>query len=150
MTQKISVLTLAVVAAASLAAERFVGADGNYPAAGGAVFGVTNTGGAAGERGPVDVMGTSIATPGAEIDVDELLQADAQGKLVPQTTGVAVAKAMQAAGADGDRIEVLLLPSAGVRKAAAQADSVAADVATLKTDFNALLAKLRTAGVIAT
>ena len=34
--------------------------------------------------------------------------------------------------------------------AAAQVDSVAADVATLKTDFNALLAKLRTAGLLAT
>lgn len=150
MTQKISILTLAVIAAATLAAERFVGADGNYPSAGDAAFGVTNTGGAAGERVPVDVMGTSIATAGDEIEDDELLQIGTEGKLVPQTTGVAVAKALQAASADGDRIEVLLLPSAGVRKAAAQADSVAADVATLKTDFNALLAKLRTAGVIAT
>lgn len=33
---------------------------------------------------------------------------------------------------------------------AAQADSVAADVPTIKTDFNALLAKLRAAGLIAT
>lgn len=33
-------------------------------------------------------------------------------------------------------------------KQAAQADSVAADVATLKTDFNALLAKLRLAGIL--
>lgn len=35
-----------------------------------------------------------------------------------------------------------------VKKAAAQPDSTATDVAGLKTDFNALLAKLRTAGVI--
>jgi hypothetical protein len=35
-----------------------------------------------------------------------------------------------------------------VKKAAAQADSVASTVAALVTDFNALLAKLRTAGVI--
>lgn len=34
-------------------------------------------------------------------------------------------------------------------QAAAQADTVAADLAALKVDFNALLAKLRTAGVIA-
>lgn len=33
--------------------------------------------------------------------------------------------------------------------AATQADSVAADVATLKTDFNALLAKLKAAGLMA-
>lgn len=35
------------------------------------------------------------------------------------------------------------------KQAAAQADSTAANVTDLKTDFNALLAKLRTAGVLA-
>jgi len=38
----------------------------------------------------------------------------------------------------------------GVIQAAAQANSTATTVADLVTDFNALLAKLRTAGVIAT
>jgi hypothetical protein len=39
--------------------------------------------------------------------------------------------------------------SAGtVKKQAAQADSTATDVTGMKTDFNALLAKLRAAGVI--
>jgi hypothetical protein len=37
----------------------------------------------------------------------------------------------------------------GVKKAAAQADSTAEDAAGIVTDFNALLAKLRTAGVLA-
>lgn len=37
----------------------------------------------------------------------------------------------------------------GVKQAVAQADSTATDVAGLKTDFNALLAKLRTAGILA-
>ena len=36
-----------------------------------------------------------------------------------------------------------------VKQAAAQVNSVAPDVATLVTDFNALLAKLRTAGILA-
>jgi hypothetical protein len=36
------------------------------------------------------------------------------------------------------------------RVAAAQADSTASDVAALKSDFNDLLAKLRTAGLMAT
>ena len=36
------------------------------------------------------------------------------------------------------------------RVSAAHADSTAADVATLKTDFNGLLAKLRTAGLLNT
>jgi hypothetical protein len=41
----------------------------------------------------------------------------------------------------------LVLPAGA--KAAAQADSTATDVAGLKTDFNSLLAKLRTAGLLA-
>lgn len=36
-----------------------------------------------------------------------------------------------------------------VKQAAAQADSVAADNTALRADFNALLAKLRTAGIMA-
>jgi hypothetical protein len=39
-------------------------------------------------------------------------------------------------------------PYAIPTKQAAQADSTAADVATLKTDFNSLLAKLRLAGIL--
>ena len=50
---------------------------------------------------------------------------------------------------------VVSLPTAttsvkgGVKQAVAQVDSTATDVAGLKTDFNALLAKLRTAGILA-
>ena len=36
----------------------------------------------------------------------------------------------------------------GVKKAQTQADSVASDVSTLVNDFNALLAKLKAAGII--
>ena len=51
--------------------------------------------------------------------------------------------------------KVALFNSAGspvtpIAQAAAQADTTAVDLAALKVDFNALLAKLRTAGVIAT
>lgn len=41
-------------------------------------------------------------------------------------------------------------PRVVTKQAAAQADTTAADLTALKVDFNALLAKLRTAGVIAT
>ncbi|MDU5684183.1 MAG: head fiber protein [Kluyvera cryocrescens] len=50
--------------------------------------------------------------------------------------------------------EAYTLPAAttsalgGVKKMAAQADSTATDVAGLVTDFNALLAKARTAGLM--
>lgn len=38
--------------------------------------------------------------------------------------------------------------SATIQKQAAQADTTAADLAALKVDFNALLAKLRSAGIL--
>lgn len=39
-------------------------------------------------------------------------------------------------------------PKVIANQAAAQVDTVAADLAAMKVDFNALLAKLRTAGVL--
>ena len=49
----------------------------------------------------------------------------------------------------GDRTPTVSIRG-GVLQATAQANSTAVDVAGLVVDFNALLAKLRTAGVIAT
>jgi hypothetical protein len=43
----------------------------------------------------------------------------------------------------------IIIEGIELKRAAAQADSVAATVAGLKDDFNSLLAKLRTAGIIA-
>ena len=97
------------------------------------------------------------------------------GGLVEGITGVAGAATASTLGGvkaatkgAGDTVEVKIdpttsklytppytLPGAGaeaiggVKAAAAQADSTAADVPALVADFNALLAKLRAAGVIA-
>ncbi len=108
MTQKISILTLAVIAAGAIEAERAVSRGGAYATAAGKIFGVTNTKGATGERVPADVLGTTIATAGgAFVDGDEL-EVGTSGKLVKKTAGVVVAIALQEATADGDRVEVLL------------------------------------------
>lgn len=112
MTQKISILTLAVTAAVALEAERAVTAAGNYAAAAGNAFGVTNTKGAIGERVPTDVLGTTIATAGGIFAADAYLQVGASGKLVVQSAGKAVAQALQASTGDGDRVEVLWIPNA--------------------------------------
>lgn len=114
MTQKISLLTLAVVAGAALVAERAVDRDGNYSTAAGNAFGVTNSDGAIGDRVPVDVAGTAIATAGGAFDDGDFLEVGSTGKLVVQADGIAVAQALQAAAADGDRVEVLLIPNAPV------------------------------------
>lgn len=112
MTQKISILTLAVIAAAALAAERVVGKDGNYATAGEAAFGVTTTSGEIGDRVPVDVLGTTIATAGEAFSKGDYLEVGANGKLVVHDAGIAVAQALQDAGAGGDRVEVLWIPNA--------------------------------------
>lgn len=114
MTQKISVLTLSVIATVVLLAERVVARGGGYATAAGNAFGVTNTAGAIGDRVPVDVLGTTIATAGGAFADGAYLQVGASGKLVVQSTGIAVAQALQAATADGDRVEVLWIPAAPI------------------------------------
>lgn len=117
----ISILTLTVVAGGAVAAERFVTQSGSYPVAGAAAIGVTRTSAAqAGDLLPVDVLGTSIVEAGGAITLDAALMADAQGRAVPLTVGSKspVARALGTAAGAGDRIEVLLVPSAGLVSAA--------------------------------
>ncbi len=121
MTGNVSTLTLTVTAAVALAACRFVTQAGAYPAAGAAAFGVTRSSAeAAGDLVPVDVQGTAIAEAGAAITLDAPLMVDATGRVVPLTVGSKspVGRAMQAATAAGQQIEILLGPGAGLVSAA--------------------------------
>ena len=121
MTGNVSTLTLTVTAAVALAACRFVTQAGAYPAAGAAAFGVTRSSAeAAGDLVPVDVQGTAIAEAGAAITLDAPLMVDATGRVVPLTVGSKspVGRAMQAATAAGQQIEILWVPSAGLVSAA--------------------------------
>ena len=121
MTGNVSTLTLTVTAAVALAACPFVTQAGAYPAAGAAAFGVTRSSAeAAGDLVPVDVQGTAIAEAGAAITLDAPLMVDATGRVVPLTVGSKspVGRAMQAATAAGQQIEILLVPSAGLVSAA--------------------------------
>ena len=121
MTGNVSTLTLTATAAIALAACRFVTQAGAYPAAGAAAFGVTRSSAeAAGDLVPVDVQGTAIAEAGAAITLDAPLMVDATGRVVPLTVGSKspVGRAMQAATAAGQQIEILLVPSAGLVSAA--------------------------------
>lgn len=108
---KIPVLILAVAAAALVVANRAVTQSGAYAGAGAKCFGFTTEDAEAiGAQVPCDVMGTTIAEVGAAVALDASLEVGANGKLITATAGVVVAKAMQAAGADGDKIEVMILP----------------------------------------
>lgn len=107
----ISLLTLTVIASATVAASRFVTQDGAYPSAGAKGHGVTRSSGVTGDLIPVDVLGTAIVEAGGTVAKDAALELDATGRVVTKSTGVAVAKAMEA-GVVGGLIEVLLIPAA--------------------------------------
>lgn len=109
---KISLLTLNLVAAAVLVAERFVTTDGNYATAAGPADGVSATAAAAiGDMFPADHGGIVTVVAGGAIAKNAYVQVGASGKAVTHSTGVPVAKALDAAAADGDRIRVLFIPN---------------------------------------
>lgn len=111
----IAILTLTVKAAGALAANRYITQAGAYPGAGAKAFGVTRTSAeAAGDLVPVDVQGTAVVEAGAAFAKDADLMVDASGRVVALTVGTKypVARAMEASGALGAFVEVLLLPGA--------------------------------------
>jgi len=67
----------------------------------------------------------------------------------PSTQAKELQKLFEAAAAGSGAAAATTSTLGVVKQAADQTDSVAADVATLVTDFNALLAKLKAAGLMA-
>lgn len=110
MNQKHVLYTLSVAAAAAFNADLAVGFDGNLAGAGLAMKGIADVDAEAGVLLTVDVMGTSVCTAGAAFAKDVELEVGAGGKLVAKTTGIVVARSLEAATGDGDKVEVLLLP----------------------------------------
>lgn len=112
--QKHSILTLSVAAAGAIAAERFVTDAGAYPTAAGSALGVTCTSAAAaGEYVPVDVVGTTVVTAGGVFAKGDAIAVGTNGKAVyGYDDGFIVGRALQASTGDGDRVEILLIPTA--------------------------------------
>ncbi len=111
------ILTLTVTASATLVNNRAVTLAGAYPSAGALAFGITRTDAASGDPIPVDVMGTAIAEAGAAFSADVPLMVGTSGKLIAHDGDGdkhAVARSMEAATADGQMVEVLLVPSSGL------------------------------------
>lgn len=111
MTQKIQILTLTALAAAAITAERFVTSTGQVATAAGNSSGVAESNAAAGERFPYISLGTAIVTAGGAIAKGARVEVGAAGKAVTLAAGKAVGEALEAAAADGDRIEVRLIPN---------------------------------------
>jgi hypothetical protein len=105
------ILTLSVVATAALIQNRAVTGTGAIPAAGARCLGFADVNAAIGERVSVNAMGTTVAEAGAAVAVDALVEVDAQGRVVTKNAGVAVGRALAAATAAGQQIEILLIPN---------------------------------------
>lgn len=148
--------TITLIPSGVINPNRFVDLSGAQAAAGEAARGITHEGAIAGEKAvPVIVLGTAVIEAGAAFDAGVNLSSDAQGRavLAANASDYAInAISVEEATAAGDFVEVIVVPPivrATMIRAAAQANSVAADAAGIVADFNALLAKLRTAGVLA-
>ncbi len=111
--QKKPILTLTVAPTALTAAGLCLTGAGALPAAGGRVLGcLAEACTVVGQNLPIDVLGTSVGTAAAAFAVDTPLMVDANGRLLTATgSNVVVARALDAAAALGDRVEVLMLPS---------------------------------------
>ena len=103
------ILTLPVLAAAALTACRFVSPTGALPTAGGNALGVALSDIASGDTGSVITLGTAPVEASAAIAKGAAVEVIADGRIVTNTSGVTVARALQAATAAGQIIEVLLV-----------------------------------------
>lgn len=106
-----SVLTLTVLAAAALSANRFVTAGGAVPAANANVIGVTRSSAGSGDLVPVDALGTTMVEASAAISAGAAIATTNDGRAVTHSTGAVVARALTAAAGAGSLIEVMLIPN---------------------------------------
>jgi len=110
--QYCSVLCLTIAATGTIAAHRFVTPAGAQAGADANTLGVCRVAAVSGDKIPVDVLGTAIVEAGAAISAGDTLETDASGRGVTwATSGPKVGLALEAAGAAGALIEVLLIPN---------------------------------------
>lgn len=110
--QQSPILSLPITAASIIAAARFVDFAGNHAASGELPMGISAYGAAAGVDLSVRVLGTAMLEAGGAIAAGGPIKpaADGSGKGIAQAgAGPIGAYALQAAAADGDIIEVLVV-----------------------------------------
>lgn len=99
-------------ATAPLAQYQPVQATGAPAVAAGNAIGFATVATATGARAPVCVGTTALAVAGAAIAEGALLEVHTTvTKVVTRSAGVSIARALQAAAADGDVIEVMPIPN---------------------------------------
>lgn len=105
-------LVLGLTASAAIAQFQPVQASGAPAVAAGNALGFATVGAASGARVPVAAGGTAIAIAGAPIAAGAAVEVGATvTKVVTKSAGVTIGRALTAAAADGDQIEVFLIPN---------------------------------------
>jgi Uncharacterized conserved protein (DUF2190) len=103
------ILTLTKNAAGAITAQRFVTHARLQAGAASNTLGVARYGVAQGVDVPIDVLGTTTVDAGAAIADGALLETDASGRAITRAAGPIVGRALEAAAALGDKIEILLI-----------------------------------------
>lgn len=107
-----SLLAVPVVASGTIAAARFVTPAGAQAGADANTLGVARFAAVAADKLTVDVLGTAVVEAGAAVAGGATVKADASGRAITWvTSGAKVGLALEAAGAAGAMIEVLLVPN---------------------------------------
>lgn len=96
----------------------------------------------------VTVAEMSDITAGGDVTASQITDATTVGKAVLTANDAAAARTAIGAGVPYTLPAATTSVNGGVKKMPAQTDSTATDVAGLLADFNALLAKARTAGLM--
>lgn len=109
--QRACVLATTVTATDSIQAGRAVAPGGGLAAAGGPALGLAYFDADAGQDLTVEMLGLLPATAGAAISVGQALEVGANGKLVPQSSGEKVARALTSAAGDGRTVQVTPIPN---------------------------------------
>lgn len=107
----VALLTLGVTATAAISRGTAVTTGGANPSAAAASLGFAMQDAAIGDRVPVVALGTAIAIAGAAITAGSLVEIGSNGRVVTKSAGVTVGRALTAAGANGDEVEVFLFPN---------------------------------------
>lgn len=111
--QSIPILSLTLVAGATLSANRFVNLDGTVPEAGSAAFGVVRSSASSGDTVTVDVQGVVAVETGGSFSAGQELQCTVSGRVVAASGGTVLGVALQASTGAGQFVMVLLRDSLG-------------------------------------
>src|SRR3982751_5102645 len=103
------ILPITVAATGNVTKRRFVTVAGVQAGAAARALGVSRTDGVAGDQLTVDVLGTAVVEAGAAVAAGAQVEADASARAITKAAGVVLGHALEAAGAAGDFIEVLLI-----------------------------------------